>query len=165
MNAPVTSGAGDNDGFEASPANAHANDGLVAVDANSGTNTRTGCANRGKDKHLYYAFGFTIPPAATIKGIEVQLDANVDATSGSPKLCVQLSWDGGVSWTSAKSTATLATTASVRTLGSTSTLWGRTWTDADFTTPNFRVRVISVASSTSRSFALDAVAVRVTHGT
>jgi len=163
MNAPVMSSAGDNNGFQTNPANAHANDGLFALDTDSGTGTSTGCANSGKDKHLFYNYGITIPAGATIKGIEVRLDAKVDSTSGSPKLCVQLSWNGGVSWTSAKPTSALSTSESTRTLGSTSTLWGHAWTDTDFTNGNFRVRVISVASSTSRDFSLDWVAVRVTY--
>jgi hypothetical protein len=42
-------------------------------------------------------------------------------------------------------------------------LWGRTWTGANFANSSFRLRVISTASSTSRDFSLDWVAVRVTH--
>ena len=53
-NAPVTASAGDNNGFQTSPTNAYASDGLFAVDTNSGTNTNTSCTNSGKDKHLYY---------------------------------------------------------------------------------------------------------------
>lgn len=75
--------------------------------------------------------GFNIPAGAAIKGIDFRLDAKVDSTSGSPKLCVQLSWNGGASWTSAKSTATLATTESTRALGSATDTWGRTWAVGD----------------------------------
>ena len=161
-NGPVLAGAGDNDGFETNAGNAHVDDGVFAVDTDSGTNTATGCGNRGKDKHLFHGFGLSVPAGAVIKGIEVRLDAKVDSTLGSPKLCVQLSWNGGATWTS-PSSASLSTTESTYTRGSTSALWGRTWTAADLGDANFRVRVISVAKSTSRDFSLDWVAARVTY--
>src|SRR4029079_3423992 len=50
-NAAVTSSAGDNNGFEASPANAQVDGGGVAQDVNSGTNNSSSCTNNGKDKH------------------------------------------------------------------------------------------------------------------
>jgi hypothetical protein len=162
-NAPVTSSAGDKNGFESNPANAHADDGLFAVDNNSGTGTGTSCTGSGKDKHLFYGYNFSIPAGATIKGIEVRLDAKVDLTSGSPKLCVQLSWNGGSSWTSAKRTSGLTTSEATYVLGSPSDLWGRSWTAENFGNTSFRARVISVASNTSRDFSLDWVAVRVTY--
>jgi hypothetical protein len=159
-NSPVTSSAGDNNGFEVSPANAHANDGVFAVDNNSGTGTQTSCTSNRKDKHIYrdYNFGFS---ASAINGIEVRLDAKVDSTSNAPKLCVQLSWDGGTTWTTAKSTPTLTTSEATYILGGNSDTWGRTWTSANFSNANFRVRVISVASSTARDFSLDWIAVNV----
>jgi hypothetical protein len=87
----------------------------------------------------------------------------VDSTSGSPKLCIQLSWDGGNTWTTAKSTPTLTTSEATYVLGSATDLWGRTWGNGEFSNANFRVRLISVASSTSRDFSLDWVAVNVTY--
>ena len=157
----MAASGGDGNGYQTNPANAHADDGLFAVDTNSGSGSSTSCTNSGKDKHLFHTYGLTIPVGATIKGIEVRLDAKVDSTSGSPKLCVQLSWNGGASWTAAKSTATLATAESTRALGGATDTWGRTWAVADVSNANFRVRVISVANSTSRDFSLDWVAVRV----
>ncbi len=162
-NAAQTSSAGDNNGYQTSPANAYANDSSVATDTNSGTNTNTSCTNSGKDKHRYYNYNFNIPATAVIKGIQVRLDARADATSGSPKICVQLSWDGGTTWTTAKSTTTLSTTEATYTLGSISDTWGRTWTSSNFSNTNFRIRVIDVASNTSRDFFLDYVAVNVTY--
>jgi hypothetical protein len=162
-NAPVTSSAGDNNGFQTSPANAHADDGLFAVDTNSGTGTSTSCTSSKKDKHIFYNYNFSLPNGAAIRGMEVRLDAKVDSTSGSPKLCVQLSWNGGASWTTAKSTPKLTTSEATYFLGSASDLWGRTWALGDFANTSSRVRVISVASSTSRDFSLDWVAVRVTY--
>jgi PKD repeat protein len=162
-NAAQTSSAGDNNGYQTSPANAYANDSSFATDTNSGTNTNTSCANNGKDKHRYYNYNFNLPATAVIQGIQVRLDARADATSGSPKICVQLSWDGGTTWTTAKSTTTLSTAEATYTLGSTSDAWGRTWTPGNFSNANFRIRVIDVASNTSRDFFLDYVAINVTY--
>ena len=162
-NAAHTSSAGDNNGYQTSPANAYANDSSVATDINSGTNTNTSCTNSGKDKHRYYNYNLNIPATAVIKGIQVRLDARADATGGSPKICVQFSWNGGTTWTTAKSTTTLGTTEATYTLGSVSDTWGRTWTPGNFSNANFRIRVIDVASNTSRDFFLDYVAVNVTY--
>lgn len=161
--AAQTSSAGDDNGYQASPVSAYANDSSVATDTNSGTNSKTSCTNNGKDKHLYYDYNFNIPAAAVIRGIQVRLDARADATGGSPKICVQLSWDGGTTWTTAKSTATLGTAEATYTLGSISDTWGRTWTSSNFSNPNFRIRLVDVASNTSRDFFLDYVAVNVTY--
>ena len=98
-NAAQTSNAGDNNGYETSPTNAYANDSSVAADTNSGTNKNSSCTNNGKDKHHYYNYNFNIPATAVIQGIQVRLDARADGTGGSPKICVQLSWDGGSTWT------------------------------------------------------------------
>ncbi len=162
-NAAVTASAGDNNGFQTNPANAYADDGLFAVDTNSGTNTNTVCTNTGKERHLYYNYGFSLPSGAAINGIEVRLDARADSTAGSPRMCVQLSWDGGVTWTATKTTAILTTAEATYLLGGAADTWGRTWASGEFSNANFRVRVINVASSTARDFSLDWVAVRVTY--
>jgi hypothetical protein len=47
------------------------------------------------------------------------------------------------------------------TLGGVTNTWGRAWSDADFSDANFRVRLVMVASSTSRDFSLDWVGVQV----
>ena len=57
-------------------------------------------------------------------------------------------------------TGTLSTTLTTFTLGGPADTWGRTWNAADLADASFRLRVINVASSTSRDFFLDAVAVR-----
>jgi hypothetical protein len=154
---------GDGNGFQSNPANAHNDDTLNAVDTNSGNGTSTSCTSTAKDKHRFFNYGFSIPTGATVAGIEVRLDARADSTASAPKMCVQLSWDGGVTWTAAKSTATLGTSMSTFILGSPTDTWGRTWNSANLTDTNFRVRVINVSNSTSRDFFLDWVAVRVTY--
>jgi hypothetical protein len=159
----AVSGAGDNNGFQTSPANAYAVDGAFAVDSNSGTNTNTGCTNAGKDKHLYFNYNLNVPSGATIRGIEVRLDARVSSTTSAPRMCVQLSWNGGTSWTAAQNTGTLTTSTAVYTLGGAANTWGRSWTPAQLANGTFRVRISNVASSTARTFYLDGVAVRVSY--
>ncbi|MEX1007250.1 MAG: hypothetical protein WD271_05335, partial [Acidimicrobiia bacterium] len=151
---------GDGNGYQTSPGNALGDDGSFALDTNSGTSSSTSCTSSSKDKHRFSGYSITPPAGATVKGVEVQLQAKVDSTSGSPKLCIQLSWNGGTSWTSAKATSTLTNTEAARVLGSASDTWGRAWSASDLGS-NFRVRVIDVASSTARDFSLDWVAVRV----
>jgi subtilisin family serine protease len=160
-NAPVTSSSGDNNGFEVNPANAYLSDNLYAVDNNSGTGTQTSCTSNRKDRHIYYNFNLNIPTSATISGLEVRLEAKADSTSGSPRFCVQVSWDGGVSWTAAKTSANLTTSDALYTLGGPTDTWGRSWTAGQFANTSFRVRLVSVASSTARDFSLDWVAVNV----
>jgi hypothetical protein len=154
---------GDGNGFESNPVNARNDDTLNAVDNNSGSGTSTSCTSTAKDKHRFFNYGFSVPTGATIAGVEVRLDARADSTASAPKMCVQLSWDGGTTWTAAKSTTTLGTSMSTFILGSPTDTWGRIWSSANFADANFRVRVINVASSTSRDFFLDWVAVRVTY--
>ena len=71
--------------------------------------------------------------------------------------------DGGLTWTAALATATLSKSEVTYTLGGTTNTWGRTWSAADFSNTNFRVRVVDVASNTSRDFSLDYLAVNVTY--
>ena len=160
-NAAVTSGAGDNNGFEVNPTNAYAFDGLYAVDNNSGTGTSTSCTSTQKDRHIFYNYGVGIPGSAVIQGIEIRLNSKVSSTNSSPRFCVELSWNGGTTWTATKSTATLSTAATTYIVVGAVDTWGRTWSASDFNDANFRVRLTSVASNTSRNFSLDWVAVRV----
>jgi WD40 repeat protein len=165
-NGAVIASAGDNNGFETTPANAYANDGQFAVDTNSGTGTGTTCTGTSKDKHVFYNYGANLPAGVTIKGIQVRLDAKADSTTGAPKMCVQLSWDGGTTWTATKTTATLTTTEVTYLLGSNADTWGHTWNTtgtSELSDTKFRVRVINVASNTNRDFSLDWVAVQVAY--
>jgi hypothetical protein len=151
---------GDGNGFESSPVSAYGDDTAVATDLNSGTGTSTSCTNSGKDRHRFYDFGLSVPAGSAIAGIEVRLDARADSTSGTPRMCVQLSWDGGTTWTAAKATGTLGTTLAAFTVGGAADTWGRSWSASDLTNANFRLRVINVAGSTSRDFFLEWIAVR-----
>ena len=159
--AAVTSSSGDNNGFQTNPANALVDDGLYAVDTNSGTGTSTSCTSTAKDRHTFSNYGFNIPAGSTIQGIEVKLNSRVDSTSGAPRFCVLLSWNGGTTWTTTITSATLSTAETTYTLGGVTNTWGRTWTNTDFNDANFRMRLVMVASNTSRDFSLDWVGVQV----
>ena len=159
--APETTNAGDNNGFQSNPTYAYINDGSFAVDTNSGSNTGTNCTGTDKDKHRFYNYDFSVPSGATVNGIETDLVAKADSTTGTPKMCVQLSWDGGTTWTAAKTSNNLTTSSATYVLGGSADTWGRTWTDTNFSNTNFRVRIINVASNTSRDFSLDWVGVKV----
>jgi hypothetical protein len=162
-NAAVTTNSGDNNGYEGSPGNACADDALTATDANSGTGTSTLCTNTGKDRHIFYNYGASVPAGATINGIEVRLDAWASSATSSPFICAELSWDGGTTWTATKTTATLTTSQVTYILGTSSDTWGRTWSSGDFSNANFRLRLTDVASSTARTFDLDYAAVQITY--
>jgi len=162
-NAAVTSGSGDNNGFQTNPGNAYTSNNAYAVDTDSGTTTSSSYTDAGKDRHLFYNYAFGLPSGATVLGIEVRVEAKVDSTTGTPKMYVQLSGDGGKTWTTAKVTATLKKSDTANTLGSTSDTWGRTWTADELSDANFRVRITNVATNTSRDFSLDQIAVQVTY--
>ena len=151
---------GDGNGFESNPTRAYSSNSSYATDSNSGNGNGTNCTGADKDKHRFYNYGISLPSGTTIDGIEIRLDGRADSTTGSPKFCIQLSWDGGTTWTSAKSTNNLTTNNATYTLGGSSDNWGRTWTDTELDNTNFRVRVIDIASST-RTFSLDWVATKV----
>ena len=158
----VTTSAGDNNGYETGASNLFAFDGAVATDAGSGTGQSTSCTSTLRDKENLSGFSFGVPGAASIGGIAVQVRGLVNSTNRSPRFCVLLSKDGGVTWTAGKSTSILSTSLTTYTLGSATDVWGLTWTGADLGA-NFRVRIVDTANSTNRTFSLDVVAVQVTY--
>ena len=160
-NAAVTSGSGDNNGYQTTPGNACANGGGTAQDANTGTGTSTSCNNSGKDRHIYYNYGVS-SPGQTALGIEVRLDGFISSTSSTSvrQFCVQLSWDGGTNWTTSKSTSNITTSEQTYTLGGSTDIWGRSWTEAELSDANFRVRITNVVDNTEPHIQLDYVAVR-----
>ena len=93
----------------------------------------------------------------------MKLNSRVDSTTGSPRFCVQLSWNAGASWTTAITSATLSTNETVYTVGGVTNTWGRAWSNTDFSDANFRLRLVMVASNNSRDYSLDWVGVQVRH--
>jgi subtilisin family serine protease len=161
--AAVTSGSGDNNGFQSSASGACADGGTYARDDNSGNGTSTSCTSTNKDRHVFSGFGLSVPSDATVNGIEVRLDAWADSSSSSPHMCVEVSRDGGATWSATKQTANFSRSQRTYNLGSTTDTWGLAWTPAQVA--NLRLRITDVASSTSRDFRLDYAAVRVTYST
>lgn len=162
-NAADTGGNGN--GYESAPGNACGDDALVATDANSGTNTAISCTNAGKDRHRFWDFGLGVPgTVSAVDGIQVRADLGMNNNGGTNQVCIELSWDGGTSWTTARSQAlTGGSTITTYTLGSPSDTWGRTWTGANFSNANFRVRITDVTSQPNKSFLLEFLAVQVTY--
>jgi hypothetical protein len=159
-NAPETSGSGDNDGFEINASDACTDDSSFALDAQTGTNNVSSCANAGKDRHVFSDFGIDdeVSGGDTIDGIELRLDV---MGSASAYVCAELSWDGGNSWTSAQFTFGLGASETTRWLGSPTDTWGHAWSGGERSDGNFLVRVTSVANVPNANVFLDFVEVHV----
>jgi hypothetical protein len=159
----VTLKSGHNNGFETTPLNACTDGSGQATDASSGTDTNNTCADTdiGKDRHMFYNYGISVPSGNNIMGIEVRLDAWASSSSSSPHMCVRLSWDGGNTWTASEQTSNFGTSQQTYTLGDSGDTWGRTWTPSELSDANFRVKVTDVATNNSRTFNLDWAAVKV----
>ncbi len=157
------SSSGDGNGFEIDPTNAFSDDGLFAIDTDSGTTTTTSCSTttNGKDMHKYYDYDFSIPTDAVIQGIQVRLDAKVDSTAGDPKMCVSI--NNGTSDSAWQNTPILSTDETTYLLGGTTNLWGLAWTPDSFEDENFLVRIRNVSSNADSDFSLDWVSVNVTY--
>jgi hypothetical protein len=133
------------------PGNAHASDNQYAgYDPN--------------DDNSYRAFGLSIPPDATINGIEVQVEG-YRLGSSSKYFDVALSYNGGTNWTTYKGTGDMGTTQDrTVTLGSPTDTWGySSWTPAILNSAtSFRVR-LNGSTPVSNYLFLDNVRVRVTY--
>jgi uncharacterized repeat protein (TIGR01451 family) len=111
--------------------------------------------------HDYHGYGFTIPGGATIRGIEVRLDA-WRQTGRTGSIGVELSWNGGTDWTSTGyGTGSLTGSQSSRYAGSPTSLWGHNWTPSQVNT-GLRVRLSVTATGWVR---LDWVPVTVCYQT
>jgi hypothetical protein len=168
-NAADTSGAGDNNGYQTNPGRACTDDGLTANDPNSGTGGTQSCGTGAtpaarKDRHRYWGYALGLPgTVSSIDGIRVRADLGMNNNGGTTNLCAQLSWDGGSTWTTIQSVAVSGTAQATYNFGSTSDTWSRTWTPSDFSTSNFRVRVIDASTQATKRFQLDYLAVSVTY--
>ncbi|MCD5380958.1 MAG: hypothetical protein LR008_00060, partial [Candidatus Pacebacteria bacterium] len=138
-----------NSGLWSTPANAYDQvDGTYASDASGVSGD-------------YTSHFFVINSGNTINGVEVKLE--VSGTTAAGDIGVQLSWDGGTSWTTTKTTPTLTTTDTVVSLGGPADLWGRTWTESEFSNANFSLRV--TGNPSSNTVQIDALQVKVFHQT
>lgn len=146
---------GDGNGFESNPQYAYDNDSSRALNSNGDD-----------DRHQFWGYDTSaIPAGSSIEGIEVRLDWWLDSTSGTSRIYVELSWDGGTTWTSSE----LATTERrndgnpTDIEGGSSDTWGHNWTLTQLNSSNFRVRLRCYSTSSSRDFYLDWVPVRITY--
>ncbi|MCH7484044.1 MAG: hypothetical protein IIA90_02725 [Chloroflexi bacterium] len=155
---PAAQGAdsgGDGDGFESSPTNAFADDAAFASNING----------RG-DRHRYYNYGISFGSSCNVVGIEARLDWWMDSLSQTNSIDVELSWDGGTSWTAAKTDATETDSEHTVVLGSSTDTWGHTWTAAELSDANFRVRITMICTGSNnpcnaRDYFLDWLTVKV----
>ena len=155
---------GDGNGYELTPANACVTDGLIAQDIKSGTSTSLLCTNTGKDRHRFSNFGLSVPAAAVILGIEVEVMAGMNNNANLTLVCAELSGDGGITWAPVINSASMVNNGlTAYFLGGPDNTWGRVWSGTDFTNANFRVRLIDVSDQSNKSFDLDSVKVRVTY--
>ncbi len=146
---------GDGDGFEVTPTNAFA-------DGPSGVGGAAQNQNGAGDRHRYSGYNFSVAPNATMVGLETRLDWWLDSTSGTNSMGVELSWDGGTTWTAMKTDGNESTSVSnSRTLGSSADTWGHVWTLDQLSNANFRVRLTSNSTVSTRDFFLDWVPVKV----
>jgi hypothetical protein len=157
---------GDTNGYETNPDDACADGSGFALDASTGTGSRSAsCTNTANDAHRFRDFSLAVPAlAVAINGIEVRTDMGVNNNGGTSNICLQLSWDGGTSWTTAKSVTISGAAEATYIQGGTADTWGRTWSPADFSNATFRVRVIDATSQNNKDYRLDYLAVRVSYG-
>ena len=129
----VTSGAGDNNGFETAygtvtPKDTTTKNAAGVESLNSGTAASSNCAlpNASSDQADWSNFGISLPSGAVVDGITVTVRAHYDSSSGTNRLCLFLSGDGGTSWTAGKNTGDINTGATTDfTLGGTPTYGGK----------------------------------------
>ena len=160
--AAETTGSGDNNGYQTTPANACATDGLVASDPSSGTNTTNNCTNTGKDRHRFWGYAFGLPATVhAVNGITLTAVAGMNNSNGTTVLCAQLSADGGTTWTAAKSVTMSGTALATYTFGGTADTWGQAWTTAQLGTTLFRVRLTDVSTVSNKTFNLDSISAAV----
>ncbi len=171
---PVTISKGTNPWV--SPANAAAPAPAPNATPNAGSNnlyastTSSGTTTRGQWGDL----GLTFPAGATIKGIEVGIEASRTGTSSSCTLRIDLSWNNGGTYTTGTGTG-LKTTAALASsdpanpyvvLGTPTDLWGRTsWSTTELSDANLRVRVYNVTSTNCGTVRMDLIRVRASYTT
>ncbi len=155
---------GDGDGYETNTANACANDGATANDQNSGVAGRsTSCTDAQNDRHRFRDFTLGLPGTVTaVNGILVRADEGMSSNGGTSRLCVELSWNGGTNWTAPKVLTLTGMAEATYLFGGAADTWGRTWTAAELSNANFRVRFTD-ATSNNKTYRLDYVAVQVTY--
>ena len=167
---PANPTNGDGDGYEVNPTNAFDDDGLYAVDVDSGSSPlgfNTECfvaANDpSRDRHRFKEFGFPVASLSQVSGIEVELQAKAQSILAGTRICVQISFDGGENWAPFPLSAQpIGTVEATYVLGGPRTTWTITPpSPANLTDELFQVRLTNVATSPDQDFLLDSLGVRV----
>jgi hypothetical protein len=158
-------GWGDGNGYESNAALACVDGTGFAIDAGSGTAARsTSCTNTANDAHRFGDFSLSVPlTALAVVGIEVRADLGLNNNGGTTSLCVQLSWDGGMSWTAPAAAPITGSAEATYLFGGVADTWGRTWSAGELSNAAFRVRVIDATTQNTKDFRLDYLAVRVAY--
>lgn len=163
--ASVADTGGDGNGYETATISACADDGVNAIDVGTGTAGRTAaCVNPANDRHRFAAFVLGVPlTASAINGIEVRADVGLNNNGGTSRMCVELSWNGGLTWTAAKVLPMTTSAQTIYTFGGAADTWGRTWTAAELTAATFVVRVTDATTQPNKDYRLDFLAAQVTY--
>ncbi len=107
------------------PNNAYANNGQATREDQNGHSQQ------------WSTFNFGLPTIDTIYGILITIEG---LWEDSNSIQVALSWNGGSNWTALKTATNFGYSWTVDTVGGAADNWGRTWSQSDFDTANFRVR-------------------------
>ena len=129
---------------KASPGTAHAPNGQWTDPTNAETSDDADATGTAGQAQGYSDFGFGIPTASIIIGIEVQVEAHSSDAGGDCELHVELSGDGGTSYPTAAKVAVLSGSDVVYVLGGLEDLWAGSWSVANLSDANFVVRVTAV---------------------
>ncbi len=133
---PTTSPSGN----WANPSNAYAPQASSPAVATRNTNTNP--------YQAWGGFGITLPGTGSvaINGIEVRVKAASTDASGC-RLRVALTWNGsnvgpgGANWTTDQPISLASSSYATYAVGGLTDTWGRSWSNGNFTNPNFRVRL------------------------
>lgn len=110
----------------------------------------------------YYNFSFNIPSDASINGIEISIEAKKYLLpEPNAFIYVELSYDGGINYANTGKWKSFGESEEIKIYGSPTDIWGRTWSDSEFSNSNFRVRILHDRALDASSPALDHIQAKV----
>lgn len=105
---------------------------------------------------------FSISTSGTIDGIIVELGEYIYSKSnGTASICVQLSWDAGVTYTDYKYFLVPSSTLATDSKGSSTDDWGHTWNPTELSNANFRLKLVVHSMTIGENVELDYVNLQV----
>ena len=125
-------------------------------------NNAVASASSNNTAEVFSSYGLSLPPTAVITGIQVRVRAN-DGSLNNRKLRVSLSWDGGTTFTAPLATRNFRRNSALADylVGGSTVLWGRTWTVAELSSANFRIRAVAPKANVASPVNLDCIPVTV----